>query len=84
MIIFVTTVDAKPQCVTDSDCQLDEKCYQGSCRLACSTVVCGFNAVCVPQFHNGVCQCLTGFAGNPTIACKKGKTALVLLTSLLL
>ena len=84
MIIFVSTVDAKPQCVIDSDCQLDEKCYQGSCRLACSTVVCGFNAVCEPQFHNGVCRCLTGFAGNPTIACKKGKTALVLLTSLLL
>ena len=73
MIIFVPTVDAKPQCVTDSDCQLDENCYQGSCRLACSTVSCGLNAVCVPQFHNGVCECLTGFYGNPTIACKKGK-----------
>ena len=73
MIIFVTTVDAKPQCVTDSDCQLDENCYQGSCRLACSTVYCGQNAACVPQFHNGVCQCLNGYFGNPTLACKRGK-----------
>ena len=51
MIIFVPAVDAKPQCVTDSDCQLDEKCYQGSCRLACNTVSCGLNAFCVPQFR---------------------------------
>ena len=70
-------VDAKPQCVTDSDCDIDKECYQGSCRFACSSVSCGQNAVCVPQFHNGVCECLNGFKGNPTIACKKGKRLLL-------
>ena len=66
-------VDAKPQCVTNSDCNIDQQCYQGSCRFACSAVSCGINAACVPQFHNGVCQCFRGFSGNPNIACTKGK-----------
>ena len=70
---YFPTVDAKPQCVTDSDCDIDKQCYQGSCRLACSIISCGLNAVCAPQFHNGVCECLNGYQGNPTIACKKGK-----------
>ena len=65
-------VDASPQCATDSDCDIDKQCYQGSCRFACSVVVCGQNAVCTPQFHKGVCECLRGYQGNPTIACKKG------------
>ena len=67
-------VDAKPQCVTNSDCNIDQQCYQGSCRFACSAVSCGINAACVPQFHNGVCQCFRGFSGNPNIACTKGKS----------
>ena len=77
-LINVTTlsyhhvVDAKPQCVTDSDCDVDKECYQGSCRFACSQVSCGQNAICRPQFHKGVCECLSGFKGNPTIACTKG------------
>ena len=70
--INFSSVDAKPQCVTDSDCDIDKQCYQGSCRFACSVVTCGLNAACVPQYHNGVCQCLRGYEGNPQIACTKG------------
>ena len=71
-VLSYSLVDAKPQCVTDSDCDIDKECYQGSCRFACSSVSCGLNAKCVPQFHKGVCECLNGYQGNPTIACKKG------------
>ena len=71
-IACFSIVDASPQCATDSDCDIDKQCYQGSCRFACSVVVCGQNAVCTPQFHKGVCECLRGYQGNPTIACKKG------------
>ena len=65
-------VDARPQCVQDQECNERELCYQGSCILACSRVACGQNAICMSEYHKGVCKCLSGYFGNPDIGCKKG------------
>ena len=70
---FLLSVDAKPQCSSDLECDVDKICYQGSCIFACSRVSCGQNAICTPEFHQGKCKCLPGFSGNPDSGCKKGK-----------
>ena len=69
---FFLIVDAKPQCESDFDCQFDQKCSQGNCVPACSLVSCGLNALCLPKNHRGVCECIPGYFGNPSIACNKG------------
>ena len=66
------TVDAKPQCESDFDCQFDQKCSQGNCVPACSLVGCGLNAICQPGNHRGICECIPEYFGNPAIACNKG------------
>ena len=69
---FPFLVNAKPQCESDYDCNFDQKCSQGNCVPACSLVTCGLNAICLPKSHKGVCECITGHFGNPSIACNKG------------
>ena len=69
---FPFLVNAKPQCESDFDCNFDQKCAQGTCVSACSLVSCGLNAVCLPKNHRGICECIPGYFGNPSIACNKG------------
>jgi hypothetical protein len=64
-------VNAKPQCESDYDCNFDQKCAQGTCVSACSLVSCGLNALCLPKNHRGICECIPGYFGNPSIACNK-------------
>ena len=71
---FPFSVDAKPQCESDFDCNVDKTCSEGNCVFACSLVSCGLNAVCVPKNHRGICECNPSYYGNPTIACNKGTT----------
>ena len=71
-LIFFS-VDARPQCETDLDCDITKKCSFGTCVLACSLINCGHNAICMSKFHNGECECLSGYRGNPQIACTKGR-----------
>ena len=71
---FPFSVDAKPQCESDFDCNVDKTCSEGNCVFACSLVSCGLNAVCVPKNHRGICECNPSYFGNPTIACNKGMT----------
>ena len=71
---FLFSVDAKPQCSSDLECDIDKICYQGSCIFACSRVNCGQNAICMPEFHQGSCKCLPGFTGNPDTGCSKGNS----------
>ena len=61
-----------PECKVDYDCGPQEKCYQGTCVLACKLVSCGKNARCESNFHTGKCVCLNGFQGDPYTACRKG------------
>ena len=69
---FPFLVNAKPQCESDFDCNFDQKCAQGTCVSACSLVSCGVNALCLPKNHRGICECIPGYFGNPSIACNKG------------
>ena len=72
-------VNAKPQCESDYDCNFDQKCAQGTCVSACSLVSCGLNALCLPKNHRGICECIPGYFGNPSIACNKGMLNLIVL-----
>ena len=71
-IFFLLLVNAKPQCESDYDCSFDQKCSQGNCVPACSLISCGLNAICQPKNHRGICECLPSYFGNPSIACNKG------------
>ena len=71
-VLFLFLVNAKPQCESDYDCAFDQKCSQGNCVPACSLVNCGLNAICLPKNHRGICECIPGYFGNPTVACNKG------------
>ena len=71
-IFSLLLVNAKPQCESDFDCSFDQKCSQGNCVPACSLVSCGVNAICLSKNHRGICECIPGYFGNPSIACNKG------------
>ena len=71
-IFSLLLVNAKPQCESDYDCSFDQKCSQGNCVPACSLVNCGVNAICLSKNHRGICECIPGYFGNPSIACNKG------------
>lgn len=58
------------QCHQDQDCNDSDKCVGGTCIEACLTTQCGLNAQCVAT---GICQCASGFTGNPYIECGKRK-----------
>lgn len=61
---------SKNQCSTDAQCPESELCKTSngmlSCQPACSSVVCGPQAICVTNNHVARCQCPPGpYAGDP-------------------
>lgn len=62
-----------PQCQSDDECADDMYCDKETktCELACLRKVCGVNALCNATHHVAVCQCITGYTGNPEILCSK-------------
>ena len=68
-VLLHVTVEVKPQCYRDDDCQYDELCNQGSCINACRVTSCGVNARCETGYHSASCVCPQGYTGNPEVAC---------------
>lgn len=66
-------VPRTPQCQNNNDCADNEYCNleTRTCEDPCLTKVCGVNALCNATRHEGICQCITGYAGNPEILCSK-------------
>ena len=65
MILF-SSVDVKPQCSYDNDCNDNELCHEGNCQGACrGDNGCGVNTACDERNHRPVCSCLDGFRGDP-------------------
>lgn len=52
---------AKSECTIDDHCSSTLKCIDGTCISPCSTLLCGPNAYCEPENHNGWCRCRVGF-----------------------
>lgn len=65
-----------PGCTTDDDCADYEFCQARTrtCVVACEEKPCGINAFCNGTNHVAICQCITGYQGNPEIQCSKFHT----------
>lgn len=58
----------RPECLADSDCPLTAACFKNKCTDPCPGV-CGYNAECYVTNHKPVCNCNTGYTGNPFSMC---------------
>uniref|UniRef100_A0A182M1U8 EGF-like domain-containing protein n=1 Tax=Anopheles culicifacies TaxID=139723 RepID=A0A182M1U8_9DIPT len=59
-----------PDCTTDADCHQVAACRPDAvgvlkCIAVCTEFTCPPNSVCVSSNHQGSCQCLPGYTGNP-------------------
>lgn len=61
-------VECRPECVLNSDCSKSKSCVRNKCVDPCPGV-CGINAECRVNNHIPICNCLTGFTGNPSTKC---------------
>ena len=69
-------VQGLPECSSDGDCPISDKCHQGDCINACFFEKCGANTRCETTFHDASCLCLENYSGNPNIACHPRKEIL--------
>ncbi len=58
-----------PECSSDSQCDGQLACIQGSCVNPCQALPCGPNAYCEPEDHAAWCRCLPSFKESSTGAC---------------
>jgi hypothetical protein len=60
-----------PQCEVDDDCHDYLYCNTGTktCDDPCGIKSCGTNAFCNATNHVAICQCITGYIGNPDLYC---------------
>ncbi|CAG2055426.1 unnamed protein product, partial [Timema podura] len=59
-----------PDCTADHDCKQVSACRPDAlgvlkCTPVCLEFTCPSNAICVSLAHQGQCQCLPGYTGNP-------------------
>lgn len=61
-------VECRPECVLNSDCAKTKACVNNKCVDPCPGV-CGIDAECHVYNHIPVCNCITGYTGNPSTRC---------------
>lgn len=59
-----------PDCISDNDCELAAACRPDAlgvlkCASVCKAFTCPINSQCIALNHQGQCECLPGFTGNP-------------------
>lgn len=59
-----------PDCHTDNECLDSAVCHPDAlgvlkCMPICAQFTCPLNSVCIAVSHEGTCQCLVGYTGNP-------------------
>lgn len=67
---FGAPPNCRPECVVNTDCPSDKSCIAEKCRNPCEGS-CGWNAECRVQNHIPICQCRTGFTGDPFTQCSE-------------
>lgn len=71
---------SSPECTSDSACPPTTACINQRCQNPCSiSNPCGPGSECVVSLHRPVCDCPSGWAGNPQISCYKRKSILFLM-----
>jgi hypothetical protein len=60
--------NCRPECTIDSDCSLNLACNRMKCQDPCPGS-CGINAVCQVVNHIPICNCMTGYSGDPFRYC---------------
>lgn len=58
----------RPECIVNSDCNLNEACSNQKCHDPCRGV-CGIGAICRVYNHKPICSCPPGQTGNPFSNC---------------
>lgn len=58
----------KPECILNSDCPPNKACIRNTCNDPCPGT-CGQNSECQVIDHLPVCNCISGYTGNPFIFC---------------
>ena len=59
-----------PDCTSNEDCPQTSACRPDAlgvlkCVSVCSEFTCPVNSICLAQAHQGQCQCLPSYTGNP-------------------
>lgn len=63
-------IGCRPECVLNTDCDKSRACVNNKCKDPCPGV-CGRNAECHVVNHSPQCECISGYTGNPSIACNE-------------
>lgn len=71
-------VPITPQCKSDQECPLSERCVNQGCVEACRIDPCGINAQCISQNHQAACSCPPGYTGNPHTECSLRKCSITM------
>lgn len=58
----------RPECIINSDCNLNEACSNQKCRNPC-VGTCGVGANCQVINHKPICSCKSGLTGDPFTRC---------------
>lgn len=58
----------RPECTLNTDCPSNRACINSRCKDPCPGT-CGSNAECYTVNHLPICQCITGYEGNPYQYC---------------
>lgn len=64
------SVPSQGGCTQHSDCLFSEACIGGLCSDPCR---CGVNAECFVSQHRPYCTCPPSYAGDPSVACYRGR-----------
>lgn len=72
-------LDSRGNCITGSECEIDSQCPDNkfcnlntkTCDDPCASKECGVHALCNATNHQAICQCITGYTGDPEVLCSK-------------
>lgn len=72
--------NCRPECTINEECPSNLACQAERCRDPCAGS-CGAQTTCIVVKHSPVCNCQTGFTGDPFSGCSKIASKIVFLTA---
>lgn len=73
--------NCRPECTLNAECPSNLACINEKCSDPCLGS-CGVNSVCTVVKHNPVCQCKSGYSGDPFSVCNEVQYSKKLLSTL--